>query len=154
MSREFRHITRMAETDLDGNLKVAHAIARIKGIGINMAHVLVKKSGVKPDIRIGFLPEQDLAKLEDIVKNPTKYDLPQWLYNRKKDLETGKYLHLTGSDLILQTKNDIDLMKATKSWRGYRHSYGLKVRGQRTKTTGRKGKAIGVRKKRAGKQGG
>lgn len=151
MSREFRHITRIVETDLDGNLKVAHALARIRGIGINMAHAIVEKGGVKPNTRIGFLPEQDLEKLEDIVKNPTKYDLPQWLFNRQKDLETGKYLHLTGSDLVLQTKNDIDLMKATKSWKGYRHSYGLKVRGQRTKTTGRKGKAIGVKKKRVSK---
>jgi small subunit ribosomal protein S13 len=38
-------------------------------------------------------------------------------------------------------------MKDTKSWRGYRHAYGLKVRGQRTKTTGRAGKALGVKKK-------
>jgi len=42
---------------------------------------------------------------------------------------------------------DIDKMKEIKSWRGYRHAYGLKVRGQRTKTTGRAGKALGVKKK-------
>ncbi len=154
MSKEFRHITRMAETDLDGNLKIVHAIAKIKGIGLNMAHAIVQKGELKPDTRIGFLPEQDLEKLEKIINNPTKYDLPQWLFNRQKDLETGKYLHLTGSDLVLQMKNDIDLMKATKSWKGYRHSYGLKARGQRTKTTGRKGKAIGVKKKRVSKPGG
>jgi small subunit ribosomal protein S13 len=153
MSKEFRHITRVAETDLDGNLQVVHAIARIKGIGLNMANVIVQKGNIEPGTRIGFLPEQDLEKLEDIISNPTKYNLPKWLFNRQKDLETGKYLHLIGSDLVLQTKNDIDLLKATKSWRGYRHSYGLKVRGQRTKTTGRKGKAIGVKKKRVAKAG-
>jgi small subunit ribosomal protein S13 len=54
-----------------------------------------------------------------------------------------------GSDLVLQTKADIDQMKKMKSWKGIRHTYGLKVRGQRTRTTGRKGKAIGVKKKRA-----
>jgi small subunit ribosomal protein S13 len=42
---------------------------------------------------------------------------------------------------------DIEQMKNIKSWRGYRHAYGLKVRGQRTKTTGRGGKALGVKKK-------
>jgi small subunit ribosomal protein S13 len=42
---------------------------------------------------------------------------------------------------------DIDQAKEIKSWRGYRHAYGLKVRGQRTKTTGRAGKALGVKKK-------
>ena len=148
MSKEFRHITRIAETDLDGTLKVAHAISKIKGIGISTANAIVKKSKVNPETRLGFLSEQDLEKLEDIIKHPTRYNLPEWLFNRQKDLDTGKNLHLTGSDLVLQTKTDIDFMKATKSWKGYRHSYGLKARGQRTKTTGRKGKAIGVRKKR------
>ncbi|MFQ6068563.1 MAG: 30S ribosomal protein S13 [Candidatus Bathyarchaeia archaeon] len=148
MSKEFRHITRIAETDLDGTLKVVHAISKIKGIGISIANAIVKKSGLNPETRLGFLSEQDLQKLEDIIKNPTKHDLPEWIFNRQKDLETGKNLHLIGSDLVLQIKTDIDLMKATKSWKGYRHSYGLKARGQRTKTTGRKGKAIGVKKKR------
>ncbi len=147
MSKEFRHITRIAETDLNGTLKVAHAISRIKGIGIKMANAIVRKGGINPETRLGFLSEQDLEKIEDIIKNPTKHILPEWLFNRQKDLDTGKNLHLTGSDLVLQTKTDIDLMKSTKSWKGYRHSYGLKVRGQRTKCTGRKGKAIGVKKK-------
>ncbi|UCE95168.1 MAG: 30S ribosomal protein S13 [Candidatus Bathyarchaeota archaeon] len=148
MSKEFRYITRIAETDLDGALEVTRAISKIKGIGISMASAIAKKSGVALGSRLGFLSEQDLEKLEDIIKNPVKYGFPNWLLNRQKDLETGKNLHLTGSNLVLQKKTDIDLMKTTKSWKGYRHSYGLKARGQRTKTTGRKGKAIGVRKKR------
>ncbi len=148
MSKEFRHITRIGETDLDGTLKLTHAISRIKGVGINMANAIVKKGGVNPQSRLGFLSEQELQKLEDVIQNPTKYDLPNWLFNHRKDLNTGRDLHLTGSDLVLQTKTDIDLMKASKSWKGYRHSYGLKARGQRTKTTGRKGKAVGVKKKK------
>lgn len=147
MPKEFRHITRIAETDLVGTLKVTHAISKIRGIGINMADALVKKAGVEPDLRLGFLQEQDLRKLEDMIRNPTKHGFPNWLFNRQKDLETGKDVHLTGSELVLATKTDIDNMKASKSWKGYRHSYGLKARGQRTKTTGRKGKAIGVKKK-------
>lgn len=149
MPKEFRHITRIAETDLEGTLKVTHAISKIRGIGINTADALVKKAGVKADLRLGFIPEQDLQKLEDMIRNPTKHGLPNWLFNRQKDVETGKNLHLVGSDLVLATKTDVDNMKASKSWKGYRHSYGLKARGQRTKTTGRKGKAIGVKKKSA-----
>jgi len=147
MSREFRHITRIAETDLNGTQKVANSLSRVKGIGISMANSIVKKAEVNPETRLGFLSEQELEKLEDVLRNPTKYGLPEWLFNRKKDLDTGKNLHLTGSELVLQTKTDVDLMKMSKSWKGYRHSYGLKVRGQRTRCTGRKGKAIGVKKK-------
>ncbi|MCK4498143.1 30S ribosomal protein S13 [Candidatus Bathyarchaeota archaeon] len=148
MSKEFRHITRIAETDLEGSLKVVHAIAKIKGVGPSIANAIVKNSGVNPEARLGFLPEQDLKKIEEIVQNPTDQNIPKWLFNYRKDLETGEDLHRTGSILVLQMKTDIDRMKASKSWRGYRHSYGLKVRGQRTKATGRKGKAIGVRKRR------
>ena len=70
------------------------------------------------------------------------------LQYRRRDIESGKDLHKIGSDLALQTRNDIDKMRRIKSWRGFRHTHGLKVRGQRTKTTGRKGKAVGVKKKR------
>jgi len=64
--------------------------------------------------------------------------------NRRRDLKTGKDLHLHGSDLVLTIKEDIEREKKIKSWRGVRHSLGLKVRGQRTKTTGRKHAAVGV----------
>jgi len=67
--------------------------------------------------------------------------------NRQKDIETGKDMHLISADLVLKVKTDIDDAKSIRSWRGYRHAYGLKVRGQRTKTTGRQGKSLGVKKK-------
>jgi small subunit ribosomal protein S13 len=69
------------------------------------------------------------------------------MFNRRKDSDTGKDVHLLAADLVLKTKTDIDQAKEIRSWRGYRHAYGLKVRGQRTKTTGRAGKALGVKKK-------
>jgi small subunit ribosomal protein S13 len=102
---------------------------------------------------MGFLSSADVEKIEDIITNPVKYGIPAWLLNRQKDLETGKDIHLLGSDLVLQTKNDIDQMKKIKSWKGFRHSYGLKVRGQRTKSTGREGKAMGVKKKQVQRGG-
>jgi len=147
MSKEFKHIVRIAETDLDGTLKTNHALSNIKGVGIGLADVIVKKAGASPDTRIGFLSDTEIEKLEDIIRKPGKYGIPGWLLNRPKDTETGKDLHLIGSDLTLQIKNDIEEMKKIRSWRGYRHAYGLKVRGQRTKVTGRTGKAVGVKKK-------
>jgi len=69
------------------------------------------------------------------------------MVNRQKDLETGKYLHLIGADLVLTQRADIERMIKMKCWKGVRHSLGLKVRGQRTRTTGRKGRTVGVTKK-------
>lgn len=147
MSKEFRHIIRVAGADLDGAKKVGYALTGVKGIGVGLAKVIAQKAGVDPQIRLGFLPEADVQKIEEILKNSAKYGLPSCLLNRRKDRESGTDVHLIGPDLTLQNKTDIDKMKNMKSWRGFRHAHGLKVRGQRTRTTGRKAKAVGVKKK-------
>ena len=153
MSREFQHIIRFAGADIKGTQPVTYALTNVKGIGIKLANAIVEKSGISPESRMGFLSSADVEKIEDILTNPVKYGIPVWLLNRRKDMETGKDLHLLGSDLVFQTKNDIDQMKKMRSWKGIRHSYGLKVRGQRTKTTGREGKAMGVKKKQVQRGG-
>ena len=134
-------------TDMQGTLKTVYALTNIKGLSLSLSNAILKKAGVNPDVRVGFLTETEINKIEDIIKEPTKYNLPNWLFNRRKDAETGKDIHLTSADLMLRTKTDIDQEKAIRSWRGYRHAYGLKVRGQHTKTTGRAGKSLGVKKK-------
>jgi len=147
MSREFRHILRIIGTDADGTLKASYALTKIKGISLNLANAILKKAEINPDTRAGFLTEAEVETIEKIINEPTRHGLPSWLLNRRKDLETGKDTHLISADLVLRTKMDIEKLKEVKSWRGYRHAYGLKVRGQRTKTTGRAGKALGVKKK-------
>ncbi len=147
MSEEFRHILRIIDADIDGTLKAPYALKKIKGISLSFANAILKKAGVHPDIRAGFFTETDVKKIEEIIKDPMKHGIPSWILNKRKDVETGKDKHLISADLVLRTKMDIEQMKEIKSWRGYRHAYGLKVRGQRTKTTGRFGKALGVKKK-------
>ena len=55
-------------------------------------------------------------------------------------------MHLLTSDIPFTLRNDIERERITASWRGYRHLSGLKVRGQRTRTSGRTGGAVGVAK--------
>jgi small subunit ribosomal protein S13 len=152
-AKEFQHIVRIAGTDLDGTLKLNYALALINGIGIQLANAMTRKAGIPPETRVGFLTDIDIERLEDVVTNPARYGIPAWMLNRAKDMTTGKDLHLIGADLTLRIKTDIEDMKDIKSWRGYRHAYGLRVRGQRTKTTGRSGKAMGVKKKDLIKKG-
>jgi len=147
MSQEFRHILRIAGSDVAGTLKTVYALTEVKGISLSLSNAILNKAGVNPDLRVGFLTESEVEKIEEIIKDPSKHNLPSWLFNRRKDAETGKDMHLTSAELVLRTKTDIDQAKEIRSWRGYRHAYGLKVRGQRTKTTGRAGKALGVKKK-------
>jgi small subunit ribosomal protein S13 len=147
MSQEFRHILRIEGADVAPTLKTVYALTEIKGISMSLSNAILRKANLNPELRVGFLTESDIEKIENIIKDPTKYNLPIWLFNRRKDSETGKDLHLTTANLVLKTKTDIDLAKEIRSWRGYRHAYSLKVRGQHTKTTGRAGKALGVKKK-------
>ncbi len=149
MSREFQHIIRIAGTDLEGTQPVAYALTNIKGVGTRLANTIIERAGISSETRMGFLSDAEVKKIEDILEKPAKYGVSEWLLNRRKDRETGSNRHLIGSDLVLQTKTDIDQMKKMRSRKGFRHSRGLKVRGQRTRTTGRKGKAMGVKKKQA-----
>jgi len=148
MPEKFQEIIRIAGANVDGTRKLPYALTEIKGVGISFAKAIMNKAGLNPNARLGFLSDKEVEEIEDILENPTKHDVPGWLVNRQKDRETGENLHLIGSDIDLQVKSDIDRMKRIKSWKGYRHSFGLKVRGQRTKTTGRSQKSLGVKKKK------
>jgi len=158
MSQEYRYIVRIMGTDVQGTLKVSYAVAHVKGISSSLSNAILKKAGVNPDVRVGLIADSDIAKIEDVIRDPVKYNIPGWMFNRRKDRETGKDLHVLSADLAFKIKTDIDGAKEIRCWRGYRHAYSLKVRGQRTKTTGRAGKALGVKKKtlmqKSGSEGG
>ena len=147
MSREFRQILRISGTNVDGTKNLVYGLTKIMGVGPSYATAIVRASELKPAFRIGELSVTDVQKLEDVMRDPAKYGLPSRLFNKRKSLENGRDVHLIGPDLTLSIKGDIDFMTDIKTWKGIRHSLGLKVRGQRTRTTGRKGRAVGVAKK-------
>lgn len=140
---------------VDGNAKIEYSLTQIRGIGRRFAQAILRVSGIDPSLRLGALPEKDITKLEEIIIDPINNGIPNWMANRKKDLRTGEDLHIIGNPLELTVKRDIDRMKRIKSYKGVRHHGNLKVRGQRTKSTGRHGLVIGViRKKLVKKKGG
>jgi len=147
VSKELRYIVRLLGTGLDGTKKVPYALSDIRGVGINLAHVVAKSAKVDLEARLGDLTDVELRKIEDVLKNPYPYGIPFQMLNRRRDPRIGEDRHLLGPDLELGGKEDIELMREIRSWKGVRHSLGLRVRGQKTRTTGRKGKAIGVSKK-------
>jgi small subunit ribosomal protein S13 len=154
MSQEYRYIVRIMGTDVQGTHKTSYAVSHVKGVSSSLSTAILRKAGVNPDLRVGFLTESDVSKIEDVIRDPVKYNIPAWMFNRRKDTETGKDIHVLSADLAFKVKTDIDGAKEIRSWRGYRHAYSLKVRGQRTKTTGRAGKSLGVKKKTLGQKPG
>ncbi|MCE4609883.1 MAG: 30S ribosomal protein S13 [Desulfurococcales archaeon] len=147
-NRQFKYIVRIAGTDINGKLKLVYGLSEIKGIGYTTALAITRLLGLDPFMRTGFLTESEIKKLEEVVRDITQLGLPAWMYNRRKDYETGKDKHLIGSELIFHARRDIEREIRIGSWRGVRHRIGLKVRGQRTRTTGRLGMTVGVKKKR------
>ena len=149
MSREFNYIVRLHGSNLDGTKMLPYALCELKGVGIRVARTMIKRLNLDPNTRLGELSDSDVRRIEVILDNPASRGIPKWMLNRRKDPQTGKDLHLLASDLDLAHKDDIDLMREIRSWKGERHSRGLKVRGQRTKTTARKGRSVGVSRKGA-----
>ncbi len=143
---EYKYILRIAGKDIEGSKKVIVAVSEIKGIGYNFAQVLTQILNISPDKHVGFLTEGEIREIEQAIANPTKAGVPLWYLNRRKNMDTGLNQHMITSDLDFAAKNDVEREKTVMSWRGYRHMFGLRVRGQCTRTTGRKGGAVGVKK--------
>ncbi len=146
------NIIRMSGRDINGSLDIANAIRQIKGIGTNLATALASvieaKLSIEKHTAIGSISEDKLAQVESVIKDPAKYGIPHYMLNRRKDPETGADLHLVGTDLTVKTRQDIDSDIKIGAWRGYRHQFGQKVRGQRTRSVGRTGEIVGVTKKK------
>jgi small subunit ribosomal protein S13 len=143
---EFRHLVRISGRDLEGGKMLIAALSDLKGVGYNFANVITTRLGLDPRARLGTLSEEQVKEIEETIQSNSKTALPKWYYNRRNDPETGEAKQLLGSDLDFVQKSDIEDEKNIQSWKGVRHGLGLKVRGQRTRTTGRKGRTVGVRK--------
>lgn len=136
----FRHLVRVASTDLEGKKSVLYALTKIKGVDISFANAVLSVTDVPKDKKAGILDESDVNKLNKVFENPASHKIPEWMYNRRKDYETGEDVHILSGSLDFTKENDIKRLKKTKSNRGMRHAWNLPLRGQRTKSNFRKNK--------------
>jgi len=70
------------------------------------------------------------------------------LTHRQKDSKDGRYTQVVSNVLDTKMRDDLERLKKIRNHRGLRHYWGVRVRGQHTKTTGRRGRTVGVSKKR------
>lgn len=145
---EFKYIVRIANTDLQGEKSIVVALTGVKGIGTRTAEILADKLGLDRKSRIGDLSDKEIEEIETTLEELPDF-VPSWLLNRRKDLETGEDVHIIASDLDVSLRDDVNLMKKIRCYRGIRHETGQKVRGQRTRSNGRSGLTVGVMKKAA-----
>ena len=146
----FKHIVRVANVDIQGNRPIRIALTQIKGIGINLADIICVSASIDKTEMAGNLNEEQVKKLNQIAENLAAHGLPAWLFNRRRDYDTGNDMHLLTGNITFYKENDLKRMKKLKTLKGMRHQRGLPVRGQRTKSHFRKnkGKVVGVAKKK------
>jgi len=145
---EFKHIQRILNTNVEGKRKVPYAIRVIKGIGRRFAFVLCKKAKINVNRRAGELSEDEVNNLTNILNDPVGNGIPAWFLNRQRDFKDGTTTQLASNALDTKLREDLERMKKIRCHRGLRHFWGLKVRGQHTKSTGRGGASVGVVKKK------
>jgi len=137
-------LVRISSTDIPGNKRVYVGLSKIKGISWGMSNAICNILKIDKKRRIKDLSKEEIENIISLVKSP---NIPVFLVNRRKDIETGENKHLLGTDLDLTKEFDIKRLKKIKSYRGIRHSAGKPVRGQRTRANFRKNKTVGVKKK-------
>lgn len=139
-------LVRILSKDIEGKMKLYVGLTKIKGISWTFSNAVCRSLKISKNKTIGTLTEEEIQKITDFIKNPT---LPDYMLNRRKDIETGKEKHLTGTDLDLRKDFDIKKLKKIKSYRGLRHMAGLPSRGQRTKAHFRlnRKRGSGIKKK-------
>ena len=162
-----------------------YALTEIKGVGRRYSNIVCKKADVDLNKRCvtsqvseelpflllvtsaGELNSDELERLVTIIQNPTQFKIPLWFLNRQRDIVDGKNLQILSNGVDSKLRDDLERLKKIRAHRGLRHFWGLRVRGQHTKTTGerlacalepntdlvysllgRRGKTVGVSKKR------
>ncbi len=143
---DIKYFVRVSNTDLVGTKSVIVSLTGIKGVGRHTAATIASLAGVDKHALMGKLGEADVDKIREIVADYTNR-VPIWMTNRPKDVYTGEKRHIFANDIMLTRDDDINILKKIRCYRGIRHETGQKVRGQRTKSTGRTGLTVGVRRK-------
>ena len=123
-------------------------LTSVKGVGVRTALAICDIAGVDKNKLGGHLTDADQDKIREAIESyPT--EVPLWMLNRQRDIETGDELHLFSVDVSMTQDDDIARLRATKAYRGLRHAARKRVRGQRTRSNGRTGLTLGVQRKKA-----
>ncbi|KAJ6082791.1 hypothetical protein N7499_007665 [Penicillium canescens] len=128
---ELQFILRLLNTNVDGKQKIMYALTQIKGVGRRYSTWSARRPmSTSPSVLVSSPPKSSSVSVHH-PQTPTQYKIPS-------------LFQLPGQ----QDREDLERLKKIRSHRGLRHYWGLRVRGQHTKTTGRRGRTVGVSKKK------
>jgi len=144
---DFKFIVRLSNTDVQGDKTLVNGLTSIKGIGRHLSSIIIENSGLEWNLRVGNLTDDQITLLQQTIDKITEI-APTWMLNHRKDYETGEDVHLIGPEIDLKLRDEINMMRKIRCYRGIRHEQGLSVRGQRTRSNKRSGLTLGVSRSR------
>ena len=66
---EYNHQLRIAGADCRGDWLIGHALTQIRGVGYRLSSQICEKADLDPDMRCGFLTDEEVQLIEDIFIN-------------------------------------------------------------------------------------
>merc|ERR1712032_1413239 len=139
--KNFTTIYRLFNTTLDGDEKIDLSLSRINGVGLQFSSLACKRGGMDRSSCVGSLENASTEVLLEIIKNSIPFDIPFWFLNYQKNYSDGKDYQFLTASLTSSLRDNLDRFKKLRTNRGIRHYWGIRVRGQHTKNSGR-GKGI------------
>ena len=108
-------MARIAGVDLPNEKRVEIGLTYIYGIGRHTSNIILKETGINPDVRVKDLTEEQIGRIREYMdKNLT-----------------------TEGELRRVVSMNIKTLQEIKCYRGMRHKNHLPVRGQNTKSNAR-----------------
>jgi small subunit ribosomal protein S13 len=108
-------MARISGITLPANKRIEAALTAIYGIGFSLANKILEITKISPDTRTKDLTDEEINRLREVIEKQYRVE----------------------GDLRREVMMNIKRLKEIGSYRGIRHSKGLPVRGQKTKTNSR-----------------
>ena len=108
-------MARIAGLNLPPNKRIEIALTYLYGIGLTLSKKILKKLNINPDTRTKNLTEEEVNRIREAVEKTYKVE----------------------GELRREILSNVKRLKEIGCYRGTRHSRGLPVHGQRTKTNSR-----------------
>ncbi|MDG1533106.1 MAG: 30S ribosomal protein S13 [Candidatus Thalassarchaeaceae archaeon] len=144
---DFSYILRLADSDIDGLRPIGQGLTSIPGVGKRTAGQICRMAGIDGTKLGGNMTDAEQEKIRSTI-DEYAINVPWWLVNRQRDLQSNEDAHIIGTEVKLTRKDDVSRLASIKTYRGIRHRSGHKVRGQRLRSNGRSGSTLGVQRKK------
>ena len=147
LGEDFSYILRLAGSDIDGLRPIAQGLPSLPGVGKRSAGQICRMADIDGSKLGGHLSDEEQNRIRTTI-DEYALNVPWWLVNRQRDLQSNEDAHIIGTEVKLTKKDDVARLAAIKTYRGIRHRSGHKVRGQRLRSNGRSGSTLGVQRKK------